>query len=113
MMNKNTRIDEELTNGTPCRGLYIKLKSRCEFIQENWEGLMVNTIFVNQVQHILCIQEGSNGKYFLVKPETRQRKIKLRKITILLLTKLKLHICLSIVIFQPPVTNSKVKHWTT
>ena len=70
MMNSNARIDEGLANGTPCRGLYIKLKSGCEFIQENWEGFMVNTSFENQVEHILCMQEGSNGKYFLVKPET-------------------------------------------
>ena len=26
MMNTNERIDEKLANGTPCRGLYIKLK---------------------------------------------------------------------------------------
>ena len=25
MMNTNERIDEKLANGTPCRGLYIKL----------------------------------------------------------------------------------------
>ena len=37
MMNTNARIEEELANGTPCRGLYIKLKMGCEFEQENWE----------------------------------------------------------------------------
>ena len=26
MMNTNTRIEEELANGTTCRGLYIKSK---------------------------------------------------------------------------------------
>ena len=39
---------------------------------------MVNTIFANQVEHIVCMQEGKEEKYFLVKPETRQCKIKLR-----------------------------------
>ena len=52
MMNTNARIDENLANGTPCRGLYIKLKRGCEFVQENWEGYMVNTIFANQVEHM-------------------------------------------------------------
>ena len=37
MMNTNARIEEELTNGTSCRGVYIKLKSGCEFVHENWE----------------------------------------------------------------------------
>ena len=35
MMNTNARIEEELANGTPCRGLYIKLKKRCKFEKEN------------------------------------------------------------------------------
>ena len=29
MMNTNDRIEEELANGTTCRGLYIKLKKGC------------------------------------------------------------------------------------
>ena len=70
MINTNTRIEEELANGTPCRGLYIKLNHGCEFVQGNWEEYMVNTVFANQVEHIVCMQEGEKGKYFLVKPET-------------------------------------------
>ena len=79
MTNTNARIEEELANGTPSRGLYIKLKHGCEFVKENWEGYMVNTIFANQVDHIVCMQEGKDEKYFLVKPETRQCKIRLRR----------------------------------
>ena len=79
MMNTNARIDENLANGTPCKGLYIKLKKGCKFVPENWEGYMVNTIYANQVEHIVCMQEGNKGNYFIVKPETRQCKIKLRK----------------------------------
>ena len=90
MMNTNARIEGELTNGTPCRGLYIKLKIGYKFVQENWEGYMVNTIFSNQVEHIVCIQEGSKEKYFLVKPEARQCKIKLRSYNNTVLDKLKL-----------------------
>ena len=32
MMNTNDRIEEELANGTPCRGLYIQLKKGCDFV---------------------------------------------------------------------------------
>ena len=78
MMNTNARIEEELANGTPCRGLYIKIKRGCKFVRENWEGCLVNTIFANQVEYIMCMHEGKNAKYFIVKPETRQCKIKLR-----------------------------------
>ena len=78
MMNTNARIEEELANGTPCRGLYIKLKKGCEFVQENWEGYLVNTVFANQVAYIMYMHGGKNAKYFIVKPETRQCKVKLR-----------------------------------
>ena len=50
---------------------------------------MVNTIFANQIEHIVCMQEGHEGKYFLVKPETRQCKIKLRTIKDTVLDKIK------------------------
>ena len=89
MMNTNARIGEELANGTPCRGLYIKLKPGCEFVQENWEGYMVNTIYANEVEHIVCMHKGDNGKYFLIKPETRQCSIKLRSFGNMILKKVK------------------------
>lgn len=47
MMNTNERIEEEFTNRTPCRGLYIKLKKGSEFMKENLEGYIVNTVFAN------------------------------------------------------------------
>ena len=92
MMNTDARIEEELANGTPYRGLYIKLKvkSGSEFVQGSWEGYMVNTIFANQVENIVCMQEGSTEKYFLVKPDTRQCKIKLRRYNNTIFGKLKL-----------------------
>ena len=31
MMNSHERIDEELANGTPCRGLYVQLKKNQSF----------------------------------------------------------------------------------
>ena len=78
MMNTNERIEEELANGTPCRGLYLKLKKGYKFVQENWEGYLVNTVFANQVEYIMCMYEGKNNKYFIVKPERRKCKVKLR-----------------------------------
>ena len=36
MMNSNDRINEELANGTPCLGQYIKLKHGCKYRKENW-----------------------------------------------------------------------------
>ena len=47
-------------------------------MQENWEGYIVNTVFANQVDYILCNHEGKSDRYFKVKPETKQCKIKLR-----------------------------------
>ena len=88
-MNTNARIEENLANGTPCRGLYVKLKRGCEFVQENWEGYMVNTVYANQVEHKICMMEGHKGMYFLVKPETRQCKIKLRNFNDLVIDKIK------------------------
>ena len=79
MMNTNERIGEKLANGTPCRGLYLKLKPGCEFVKESWEGYMVNTISVDQAKHIVCMTESTDSKYFTVKPETGLCKIKLRQ----------------------------------
>ena len=77
MMNTNERIDEELANGTPCRGLYIKLKKGCDFIKENWEGYIVNTIYASDISYILCSYENEQKGYFKVKPETRKCRVKL------------------------------------
>ena len=90
MMNTNERIDEKLANGTPCRGLYITLKEGCHFQPECWEGYMVNTVYADEVKHLVCIPEDNSGKYFLVKPETRQCKIKLRMLNNMVLKKIKI-----------------------
>ena len=90
MMNTNARIEEELANGTTCRGLYIKLKKGCKFVQENWEGYLVNTVFANQVAYIVCMHEGMKERYFIVKPETKQCKVKLRTFNNVVLDKIKI-----------------------
>ena len=89
MMNTNERIDEKLANGTPCRGLYIQLKNGCKFRKENWEGYMVQTIYANEIDYLVCMHEDNRNKYFLVKPETRQCKIQLRMWNNMILKKIK------------------------
>ena len=69
--------------------MYIKLKKGCKFVQENWEGYLVNTVFANQVAYIMCMYKGKNAKYFIVKPETRQCKVKLRTWNNVVLDKIK------------------------
>ena len=39
---------------------------------------MVNTIYANEIDCIVCKHENDEGNYFLIKPETRQCKIKFR-----------------------------------
>ena len=60
MMNSNDGIKEELTNGTPCLGQYIKLKHGCKYRKENWEGYMVNTIYANEIEFIICEKKKSS-----------------------------------------------------
>ena len=71
MTNDNSRIDEGLANGTPCRGLYLQLKESCHVVQENWEGCMVNTVSVDYVDHMVCMVDcdsSKRSKYFTIKP---------------------------------------------
>ena len=71
MMNTNDRIEERLANGTPCNGMYIKLKDGCHFQKEMWEGYMVNTVMVTEVEYVLCAKETDGKKppeYFKVEP---------------------------------------------
>ena len=73
MMNNNEKIKEKLANGTPCVGQYLKLKPGCKYRKENWDGYMVNTIYANEIEYIICEKENASfigeSKYFKVKPE--------------------------------------------
>ena len=73
----------------PCHGLYIKLKEGCHFQPVCWEECMVNTVYVDEVEHLLCMPEDNSGKYLLIKLETRQCKIKLRILNNMVLKKIK------------------------
>ena len=112
MINTNEIIDEELANGTSCRGLYIKLKQRCQFVKEHCEGYMVNTVYANEVNNIICLQEFQDAKYFLVKVETAWYcKLNLRLWNNMVFDKIKSLTLQLIIIFQQPVTNFKVKYY--
>ena len=78
-------------------------------MRENWEGYIVNTVFANQVDYILCMHEGKDGKYFKVKPETRQCKVRLRQWNNTVIDKIKLPTCQSIQVFQLQDINFKVR----
>ena len=67
MMNANERITEKLANGTPCCGLYVKKKGH-DYEKENWEGYIVNKIFADEVEYIVCKHENDEQRYVVVKP---------------------------------------------
>jgi len=79
MMNSKKRIDENLANGTPCIGLYIKLKRGAQLQKENWEGFMVNTIHAHDVKYMICRKEKEKDsdpdEYFKMEPISSAIKI--------------------------------------
>ena len=79
MMNSNDRIEEDLANGTPCVGLYIKLKRGAQLEKENWEGFMVNTVYATDVKYIICRHEKEKetdpDEYFKIEPKKSAIKI--------------------------------------
>ena len=83
MMNSNERIEEDLANGTPCRGLYVKLRPGATFKPENWEGFMVNTVYAHEVLYILCKYEKDKDdkgpdKYFIIETKSCAVNVHLR-----------------------------------
>ena len=79
MMNSNDRINENLANGTPCVGLYIKLKRGAHLEKETWEGFMVNTVYAHDVKYIICKREKEKhtdqDEYFKIEPKCSAIKI--------------------------------------
>ena len=81
MITSNGRIKENLANGTPFMGMYVKLNEGEKFKKENWEGFMVNTIFAHQVEYMICGREKEKDEdpdeFFKFFPETRSVKLSL------------------------------------
>ena len=74
LITSNDRIEDKLANGTPCRGLYLKLKDGVEFTKECWGGFMVNTVYAHHVDYMVCVHEKKNDDdpevYFKIEPES-------------------------------------------
>ena len=77
MINSNKRIGENLANGTPCIGLYIKLIRGAQLHKENWEGFMVNTVYAHDVKYMICRKEKEKDpdEYFKIEPISSAIKI--------------------------------------
>ena len=82
MITCNDDIENDLANGTPCRGLYIKLVDGKQFKKECWEGYMVNTIYAHEVEYMICRHEKDdedNKKekpiYFKLDPQSDSVKV--------------------------------------
>ena len=78
----NSRIDEGLANGTPCRGLYLQLKDGCHFVKENWDGYMINIFSVDDVDHMVCMIEchlSQYPTYFTVEPTSSLFNVTLKQ----------------------------------
>ena len=72
MLTSNDRLDENLANGTSCRGLHVVLRKNAEFVKEIWNGYLVNTIEGSQIHGIVCKKENKEGdsdEYFYIEPE--------------------------------------------
>ena len=52
----NIKIIKGLANGTPCRRFYSKLKDEHCFVKDFFK--MANTIFIDDLDHMVCIIEG-------------------------------------------------------
>ena len=72
MLTSNKQIEERLANGTPCRGMYLKLKDGVSFQKECWDGYMVNTVYAHEVDHMICMHERTDMRdpvvYFKIEP---------------------------------------------
>ena len=79
MINTNKRIEENLANGTPCVGLYIKLQNGKRLEKENWEGFMVNTVHANDVEYMICRhqkeKESDPDRHIMIEPRKTTIKI--------------------------------------
>ena len=61
----------------------------------------------------MCMHEGNDDKYFIVKPETRECKVKLRAFNNAIFDKIKIPTFPLILVFQQQVINFRGKHWIT
>ena len=71
--------------------MYLKLRGGCQLKKENWEGRIVNTIYADEFDYIVCMHENiSEGNIFLIKPESHQCERMLRMWNNMVLDKIRI-----------------------
>ena len=82
MINSNDDIDKGRANGTICKGIsVIKLRTGTKLVPKIWDGRIINTVSVDDVEYIIC-QHYENtlatSKLFKLFPEPNSVKINLK-----------------------------------
>ena len=54
MINTNKDLKKKRGNGTLCRGLGIKLKTGAQVKMKEWDGKLVPTVSVDDVEYMIC-----------------------------------------------------------
>ena len=54
MINTNKDLSKGRVNGTLCKGLGIKLKKNVQVKCKNWDGKLIPTVSVDDVEYMLC-----------------------------------------------------------
>ena len=60
MINTNDELDKGRANGTLCRGIGVKLKSDSQTRMKTWDGKVVPTVSVDDVEYMLCEHYGDS-----------------------------------------------------
>ena len=73
MINNNKHIKEGRGNGTKCIGISVHLKKDCNVDVTNWDGRLVHTVSVLDVEYMVCEKivenEGNVTKRFKLFPD--------------------------------------------
>jgi hypothetical protein len=81
MINSIDDIDKGRANGTICKGISVKLRSGTKLVPKIWDGRIINTVSVDDVEYIIC-QHYENtlatSKLFKLFPEPNSVKINLK-----------------------------------
>ena len=81
MINTNKDLSKGRANGTLCRGLGIKLKDNAHLRSKNWDGKLIPTVSVDDIEYMLCEHyEDSLTPFtkFKLYPEKESVKINLK-----------------------------------
>ena len=77
MINSNDDIDKDRANETLYRGIGVKLKGNAQTRKNSWDGKLINTVSVDDVEYILCEHDDNalvQKKQFKLYPENSLQK---------------------------------------